>query len=57
MIKDDTQDLEPKRPGRSLWQRRWARLALIWGIWTFIGIVFTLQGYFTSFRSASRFIF
>lgn len=51
MIKDDTQDLEGKGPGRSLWQRRWVRLALIWGIWTFIGIVFTLQGYFTSFRS------
>jgi two-component system LytT family sensor kinase len=32
-------------------RRRWARLALIWGIWTFIGIVFTLQGYFTSYRS------
>ena len=32
-------------------QRRWVRLAAIWGIWTFIGIVFTLQGYFTSFRS------
>ena len=27
------------------------RLALILGIWTFIGIVFTLQSYFTSFRS------
>ena len=32
-------------------QRRWVRLAAIWGIWTFIGLVFTLQGYFTSFRS------
>lgn len=27
------------------------RLALIWAIWTFIGVVFTLQGYFTSYRS------
>lgn len=33
------------------WQRRWPRIAVIWAIWTFIGIVFTLQGYFTSFRS------
>jgi signal transduction histidine kinase len=33
------------------WQRRWPRLALIWGIWTFIGLVFTLQMYFTSYRS------
>jgi len=32
-------------------RRRWVRLAVIWGIWTFIGIVFTLQGYFTSYRS------
>jgi two-component system, LytTR family, sensor kinase len=30
---------------------RWRRLAIIWGIWTFIGIVFTLQMYFTSYRS------
>jgi two-component system, LytTR family, sensor kinase len=34
-----------------IWQRRWGRLAIIWGIWTFIGLVFTLQGYFTSYRS------
>jgi two-component system LytT family sensor kinase len=33
------------------WRRRWTRWALIWAIWTFIGIVFTLQGYFTSYRS------
>src|ERR1051325_6860882 len=32
-------------------RRRWIRLAAIWGIWTFIGLVFTLQGYFTSYRS------
>jgi two-component system LytT family sensor kinase len=51
LIKDDPQDLEGKSPGRSLWQSRWVRLALIWAIWTFIGIIFTLQGYFTSYRS------
>jgi len=34
-----------------LWQRRWARLAIIWGIWTFIGLVFTLQIYLASYRS------
>jgi signal transduction histidine kinase len=34
-----------------MWQRRWARLAIIWGIWTFIGLVFTLQFYFASYRS------
>jgi len=52
MIEEITQDLEGKGPGASIWRRRWVRLALIWGIWTFIGIVFTLQSYFTSFRSA-----
>lgn len=30
---------------------RWRRLAIIWGIWTLIGVVFTLQMYFTSYRS------
>jgi signal transduction histidine kinase len=34
-----------------MWQRRWARLAIIWAIWTFIGLVFTLQFYFASYRS------
>src|ERR1041385_4989837 len=36
---------------RSVWQRRWMQLLVIWGIWTFIGLVFTLQSYFTSYRS------
>src|SRR6185369_15283533 len=44
------QDLDAKDT-RGPWSSRWTRLALIWGIWTFIGIVFTLQGYFTSYRS------
>jgi two-component system LytT family sensor kinase len=38
-------------------QRRWVRLAAIWGIWTFIGLVFTLQGYFTSYRSERPMLF
>lgn len=37
--------INPSRP------RRWVGVALIAGIWIFIGIVFTLQGYFTSYRS------
>ncbi len=44
-------DLESSDAGNGLWRSRLKRLALIWGIWTFIGIVFTLQSYFTSFRS------
>jgi sensor histidine kinase YesM len=31
--------------------RRWSRVALIASIWTIIGVVFTLQSYFTSFRT------
>ncbi|MDQ1706900.1 MAG: two-component system, LytTR family, sensor kinase [Pyrinomonadaceae bacterium] len=44
-------DTEFPHSARTIWQRRWVRLALIWGIWTFIGIVFAFQGYFTSYRS------
>jgi two-component system LytT family sensor kinase len=51
MIENQNQDFENEAPGTSFWRRRWRRLGLIWGIWTFIGLVFTLQGYFTSFRS------
>ncbi|OLE54920.1 MAG: hypothetical protein AUG51_06180 [Acidobacteria bacterium 13_1_20CM_3_53_8] len=36
---------------RRWWERRWGQLALIWAIWTFIGLVFTAQFYFTAFRS------
>ena len=45
------QDLAENEVCGGVWRRRWKRLALIWGIWTFIGLVFTLQSYFTSFRS------
>jgi len=36
----------------AVWQRWWGRLAIIWGIWTFIGLVFTLQFYFAAYRSS-----
>jgi signal transduction histidine kinase len=51
MTEEIDQDFENKDPASRVWRRRWLRLALIWGIWTFIGIVFTLQSYFTSYRS------
>ncbi len=51
MPEDTEETVEHKISGSPLFQRRWARLMLILGIWTFIGIVFTLQGYFTSYRS------
>lgn len=50
MTEEATQDFESRNSIR-IRRRRWARLGPIWGIWTFIGIVFTLQGYFTSYRS------
>jgi sensor histidine kinase YesM len=51
MTEEALQDLEGKGSHIKVRRRRWGRLGLIWGIWTFIGIVFTLQGYFTSYRS------
>src|SRR5215468_4877922 len=36
---------------KNFWKRRSTRLATIWAVWTFIGLVFTLQSYFTSYRS------
>ncbi|MGH9968545.1 MAG: sensor histidine kinase [Pyrinomonadaceae bacterium] len=51
MNKEIDQTNEGQRSGPPMWQRRWVRLATIWGIWTVVGLVFTLQGYFTSYRS------
>src|SRR6266850_4615775 len=57
MTEDAAYDFERRRSANPIWQRRWVRLAFIWGIWTFIGIVFTLQGYFTSYRSERPMLF
>lgn len=51
MTEKKDQDFVSKALGIPWWQRRWMRVALVAVIWTFIGIVFTLQGYFTSYRS------
>lgn len=51
MIEETGQELISNRSRGPVWQNRWARLAIIWGIWTFIGLVFTLQFYFASYRS------
>jgi two-component system, LytTR family, sensor kinase len=52
MPEDTEENSQPGTSSTPLLQRRSGRLLLIFGIWTFIGIVFTLQGYFTSYRSA-----
>ena len=51
MIENTNKEFEDEAQSTSMWRRRWTRVALIWGIWTFIGLVFTLQSYFTSYRS------
>src|SRR5882762_6741017 len=51
MIENTNEEFEDEAQSTSMWRRRWTRVALIWGIWTFIGLVFTLQSYFTSYRS------
>jgi len=57
MTEEPLPDLESRGSHIKVRRRRWARLGLIWGIWTFIGIVFTLQGYFTSYRSERPMLF
>jgi len=57
MTNDAFPDFEGKGSSVRIRRRRWARLGLIWGIWTFIGIVFTLQGYFSSYRSERPMLF
>jgi two-component system LytT family sensor kinase len=51
MTENAFRELESNNSNVKIRQRRWVRLVAIWGIWTFIGIVFTLQGYYTSYRS------
>ncbi|HKR02648.1 MAG TPA: histidine kinase [Pyrinomonadaceae bacterium] len=36
---------------RAWWRSSWARLGLIFGVWTIIGLVFAAQWYFAAFRS------
>ena len=36
---------------RPWWQNRWARAGLIFGVWSVIGLIFSLQWYFAAFRS------
>lgn len=45
------QDFERTVARGRVWQRLLIRFALIFGIWSFIALIFTLQSYFTSYRS------
>ena len=36
---------------RPWWQSRWARAGVIFGVWSVIGLIFSLQFYFAAFRS------
>ena len=36
---------------RSLWQRRSVQLAIIWAVWTLIGVLFSIQVYFATIYS------
>ena len=36
---------------KAWWQSLWARAAIVFGLWTLIGLVFTAQWYFAAFRS------
>jgi sensor histidine kinase YesM len=43
--------MNPLIDDRRWWQSLWGRAALIFGVWTVIGLVFSLQWYFAAFRS------
>lgn len=49
LVAEDINQFEPK--STALWRKRWFRFVIIAAVWTFIGLVFTLQGYFHSYRS------
>jgi two-component system, LytTR family, sensor kinase len=57
MTNSEATQLESKPFPIRIRRRRWTRLLLIWTIWTFIGLVFTFQGYFTSYRSERPMLF
>ncbi|HEY0320721.1 MAG TPA: histidine kinase [Pyrinomonadaceae bacterium] len=51
MIEKMSNTAEVEAQSGHWWHKPWARLALIWGVWTLIGLVFTGQFYFSMYRS------
>lgn len=51
MINTLINPVEQEAQGTHWWNKTWARLLIIWGVWTFIGLVFTSQFYFAMYRS------
>jgi two-component system, LytTR family, sensor kinase len=51
MIEKMSNSAEQDADGEHWWTKPWARWVIIWGVWTFIGLVFTSQFYFSAYRS------
>jgi two-component system LytT family sensor kinase len=51
MIEEMNQPAVPEPQDAHWWAKPWQRFLLIWGVWTFIGLVFTSQFYFSMYRS------
>jgi signal transduction histidine kinase len=51
MIEKMNQMAVPETQDAHWWTKPWPRFLLIWGVWTFIGLVFTSQFYFSMYRS------
>jgi two-component system LytT family sensor kinase len=51
MIEKMNQPAESEAHEAGWFAKPWARWVIIWGVWTFIGLVFTSQFYFSMYRS------
>jgi two-component system, LytTR family, sensor kinase len=51
MINTMSNPADVEAQGGQWWNKPWARWVIIWGVWTFIGLVFTSQFYFSAYRS------
>lgn len=51
MVEKVNHPAEAEARSERWWNKPWARWIIIWGVWTFIGLVFTGQFYFSMYRS------